>query len=225
MISYSRASPSKKYRELVALYQQMHREGIPRQNVSPEELYLGKSLVGHLPNIRSLVQQTGARSLLDYGSGKGRVYWQRDIRLASGEVIPSIQEYLGVDRIVCYDPAVAEHSVFPAERFDGVISTDALEHCPEQDLPWILEEIFAAARRFVYANVASYPALKFLPNGENAHSTQRPANWWSALIGEVANRHPSVTYRIGIKEAANRRGLLGRLFIRRPRVTMLSNAA
>jgi hypothetical protein len=106
-----------------------------------------------------------------------------------------------------------------------VISTDALEHCPEQDMPWILEEIFAAARRFVYANVASYPAVKLLPNGENAHSTQRPANWWSALVSEVAGRHSGVIYQIKIKEAAKKWGFLSGLFSGRPRVTSLSNAA
>src|SRR5688572_2477994 len=136
----------------------MHREGIP--GVSGEALYIGKSLVGHLPVIRSLIVVTGARDLLDYGSGKGRVYRERDIRLGDGVSVPSVQDYLGVSEIACFDPGVPEFDVFPSRQFDGVISTDALEHCPEEDISWIVEEMFAAAKKFVYANVASYPAQK-----------------------------------------------------------------
>ena len=225
MSQYSRQNPSPRYRELVTLYQQVHREGIPEQNLAGEDVYVGKSLIGHLPAIKALVEATGAKSLLDYGAGKGRVYAQRNIALADGRVVPTVQDYLGVDRITCYDPAVPAHWSFPSEQFDGVISTDALEHCPQDDMPWIVEEMFSAARKFVYANVASYPAQNLLPNGENAHATQQPAQWWDALLRECAARHPDVTYRFMIREKAGKRGLLQKLFGSKPRDTMLSNAA
>ena len=225
MSQYSRQNPSPRYRELVTLYQQVHREGIPEQNLAGEDVYVGKSLIGHLPAIQALVAATGAKSLLDYGAGKGRVYAQRNIKLSDGRVIPSVQEYLGIDRIACYDPAVPEHWNFPSERFDGVISTDALEHCPQEDMPWIVEEMFLSAGKFVYANVASYPAQKRLPNGENAHATQQPAEWWDALLRSCATRHPSVTYRFTIREKTGKRSLLHKLFGSKPRDTMLSNAA
>ena len=69
---YSRQNPSPRYRELVTLYQQVHREGIPEQNLAGEDVYVGKSLIGHLPAIQALVEATGTKSLLDYGAGKGR---------------------------------------------------------------------------------------------------------------------------------------------------------
>jgi hypothetical protein len=81
-----------------------------------------------------------------------------------------------------------------------VISTDALEHCPEPDLPWIVDEIFGFATKMVYANVASYPAIKRLPNGENAHATQRDHLWWKDLLDDVSNRHPGVHYRFEIDQ-------------------------
>jgi hypothetical protein len=222
---YSRQNPSPRYRELVTLYQQVHREGIPEQNLAGEDVYVGKSLISHLPAIQALVEVTGAKNLLDYGAGKGRVYTQKDLKLSDGRVIPSVQGYLGVDRITCYDPAVPEHWNFPSERFDGVISTDALEHCPQDDMPWIVEEMFSTARKFVYANVASYPAQKRLPNGENAHATQQPAEWWDVLLRNCAARHPSVTYRFTIREKAGKRSLLQRLLGPKARDTVLSNAA
>jgi hypothetical protein len=67
-----------------------------------------------------------------------------------------------------------------------VICTDVLEHCPEEDIPWILDELFAYARKFVYANVACFPARKRLPSGGNAHCTIKPVKWWEAEIVRAA---------------------------------------
>jgi hypothetical protein len=77
-----------------------------------------------------------------------------------------------------------------------VISTDVLEHCPEEDMPWIVGELFAHATRFVFANVACFPARKRLPNGQNAHCTVRPLKWWRELVGKVAARHPTLLYEL-----------------------------
>ena len=92
-------------------------------------------------------------------------------------------------------------------------------------MPWIVEEMFSAARKFVYANVASYPAHKRLPNGENAHATQQPAEWWDVLLRSCASRHPGVTYRFKIRENAGKRSLLQKLLGSKVRDTVLSNAA
>ncbi len=106
------------------------------------------------------------------------------------KVYKNIQSYWGVEQVYCYDPAYPPLSHRPGWRFDGVICTDVLEHCPEEDIPWILGEIFAYARRFVFANIASYPAEKVLPNGENAHCTVRPVEWWLDRVREVAPQVP-----------------------------------
>jgi len=98
----------------------------------------------------------------------------------------SMQEYWGVESIRCYDPGHPPFSVLPEGGFDAVICTDVLEHCPEEDLPWIVGELFGYARRFVFANVACYPAAKTLPNGENAHCTIRPVAFWRALFDRAA---------------------------------------
>jgi hypothetical protein len=75
---------------------------------------------------------------------------------------------------------------------------DVLEHCAAEDLPWIVDELFAHARHFVFANVASYPAAKALPNGDNAHVTQRREAWWKALFSSVAARYPGIHWVCGV---------------------------
>jgi hypothetical protein len=221
--SYNRDNPSPRYRDLLAHYVQMHREGNTGQAKRPEDTYAGGSLRPHLPTIHALVRHTGAKSVLDYGSGKGALYKWRDFALSNGEIISSVAEYLDLTRIACFDPGVPEYSAFPSEKFDGVISTDVLEHCPEEDIPWIVNEMFGAATKFIFANVASYPAEKMLPNGENAHCTQRPPAWWRDLLRGISAHHPGITYRFEITE--KHRGLLNKLRGRRWTMSAIENFA
>jgi hypothetical protein len=223
MSAYSRDNPSPRYRELTSLYERMHREGNTGQTKNPDDTYAGGSLRPHLPAIRALARRTGAKSMLDYGSGKGMLYKQHNLALSSGEIIPSVAEYLGVEKIACFDPGVPEYSTLPPEKFDGVVSTDVLEHCPEEDIPWIVGEMFAAAKKFVFANVASYPAEKTLPNGENAHCTQQPAAWWDKLLREISARYPGVVYRFEITE--KHRGLFNKLLGRRWTMSTVTNSS
>jgi hypothetical protein len=51
------------------------------------------------------------------------------------------------------------------------------------------------AKLFVFATVAMYPAGKTLPNGENAHCTIKPPDWWRALIDCVTAGRPDLSYR------------------------------
>src|SRR5947207_15842444 len=101
---YSRDNPSPRYRELSALYAQMHVGGLPDQNIKPEDLFMGVSLFPQLQKIKLLAGEFGAKTLLDYGSGKGVQYRARNIKMRGGEVIASVQSYLGVDSITCYYP-------------------------------------------------------------------------------------------------------------------------
>ena len=51
------------------------------------------------------------------------------------------------------------------------------------------------AGRFVFATIALYPAGKTLPNGENAHCTIRPPEWWKTLIDVVTANRPELSFR------------------------------
>lgn len=180
-MNYTRQSPSPRYAELLEIYKSVHAEGIAAQNLSAEYTFSGTSLGPHVKTIRKLIKDTGARTVLDYGAGKGVKYNATNLSVG-GMRIGSIKGYWGVDTITCYDPAYPPFSSMPEGQFDVVICTDVLEHIPEFDLPWILEEQFRYARMAVFGNIASYPAEKVLPNGENAHCTVKEAGWWQDAI-------------------------------------------
>ena len=90
-----------------------------------------------------------------------------------------------------------------------------MEHCPEEDIPWILDEIFQHAKKFVYVNIACYPAQKTLPDGQNAHCTIKPKEWWEAIFENLKSKY-ALEYVVLFDEAPempkfNRVGFLKRL--------------
>jgi hypothetical protein len=199
MTQYSRRSPSPRYEELARVYRTAHEDGLTNEG-DGRRLFAGNSLLPHVETIRELVRATGARHLLDYGCGKAGIYKLDSVTLKSGETIGPVLEYWGAETIALYDPGVAEYSTLPEGTFDGVVSTDVLEHIPEEDVPWVLEEIFGLADKFVFANIASYPATKILPNGWNAHVTVRPPQWWAERIAEAAEGWRGERYYFVVSE-------------------------
>lgn len=191
---FSRERPSPRYRELMELYRRLHVEGEKFLGLEPRATYPGISLMPHLERIRELIVETGAKTILDYGSGKGMQYEPQRIALPGRGEWDSVLDFWDVDEVRCYDPCYGPYSRLPEERFDGVVCTDVLEHCPEEDLPWVVNEVFSFATRFVYAGVACYAAKTRLPNGENAHCTVRPPEWWRGLFERTAATYPGVQW-------------------------------
>ena len=76
--------------------------------------YPGNNLKPQLHHIKDLVQDTNAKTLLDYGCGKGLQYTKHKHHEELG-VMPSL-----------YDPAVSKYKELPDGPFDGVYSTDVL---------------------------------------------------------------------------------------------------
>ncbi|GAB5469048.1 MAG: hypothetical protein Kilf2KO_20780 [Rhodospirillales bacterium] len=194
--AYTREKPSKRYVELGKLYEQMHTEGEQRLGLAAEKTFAGQSLYPHIARIGAELKQSGSKTLLDYGAGKGLAYQQKPLTLPSGETADSLQAHWGLERVTCYDPGHEPFAKLPEGRFDAVICTDVLEHCPEEDIDWILTEIFDYAKRFVFLTVACYPAKKHLPNGENAHITLRKPEWWQRRIIAAAAGRTGLVYRV-----------------------------
>jgi hypothetical protein len=173
----------------------MHLHGETHLGIPPEQTFPGQSLPKEAARIKRLIKLTGTKTILDYGSGKGQQYWP--LRISDEEErieYPDIRSFWGVDDIRCYDPAYSPFTQLPTGKFDGVICTDVLEHCPEEDIPWILEELFSFATKFVYANVACFPARKRLPSGGNAHCTIKPVKWWEEQLATAIRGRTGVRY-------------------------------
>jgi len=206
---YNRSNPSPEYLDMVQMYETLHVEGEQSAGKTADETFPGKMLIKHAPGIRDMIERTGAKTILDYGSGKGLGYLQKNLQLTRKLRVESIQSYWGVDEIRCYDPGYEPFSELPTGQFDGVICTDVLEHITEPDVPWVIDEMFSYARKFVYANVACFPAVKVLPNGQNVHCTVHSPDWWAGVVHAVAMRHPELSYRLVMTAKTGRRKKFG----------------
>ena len=135
--------------------------------------YTGDMLFPNLEYIVKLIELTEAKSLLDFGCGKGKQYsgW--------GELTAHIT--LGMMPAL-YDPGVKEFEEIPEGKFDGVYSTDVMEHIPKDELSDALEIIFSKASKFVFLAICTQPAMQLLPNGENAHCTLERIDWWKEIV-------------------------------------------
>ncbi|MGE0714055.1 MAG: class I SAM-dependent methyltransferase [Alphaproteobacteria bacterium] len=177
---YTRTDPSPRYRELVRMYRALHDNGDPATGLPPSEIFAGYAMLRHMPMIAAAMRRVGARSVLDYGSGKGALYHHDQDRLRDTDGTPvDLRRLWGVHEIALYDPAYPPFDVWPQERFDAAICVDVMEHVPEEDVDWTIDDMFRAAARLVLVVVAGYPAIKLLPNGENPHVTLRSAGWWT----------------------------------------------
>lgn len=189
----TRLSPSADYLAILALTKQMHAE---------TDAFTGIGCYKHRRELRTLVQQHQAKSLLDYGCGKGKQFTPGGAKTLLSKLkvyAESWQEALGVDLLHGYDPAVPSFAIRPSERFDGVYCCDVLEHIAEPDIPWVLDDIFSYAQTFVFLTVATLPAKKNLPDGRNAHVTIKDKAWWLEKVEHAAARHPNKTWWLWIE--------------------------
>jgi hypothetical protein len=207
---FNRANPTPHYSRLIQFYGELHREGglfetddaeTPAVKIPPGNMFEGGGLLDFAEEIRVMTLRHGARSVLDYGAGKGAQYDKSRAMLGGKPV--DIHEHWGVQEILTFDPGVnADASPTSA---DGVVSTDVLEHCFFADIPWIVEEMFALSNKFVWCNVDCFSARKLLPNGENVHITIREPDYWRGVFETIGNFYPNIDWEIGCRHEDRKR--------------------
>lgn len=76
-----------------------------------------------------------------------------------------------------------------------LVAAARLDQCPADDLPWLIDALFAAAGTAVYLAVAPVAA-------------EQPADteaWWRARLRTAARRHPGRVWRLDVLDAAGQR--------------------
>ncbi len=212
-MKYSREHPSPRYRHLVNNYRFMHTQGFTRRVegeeifTPPEKTYPGYELPRFAQPIKKVLRGAGARSVLDYGSGKGQQY-QLEVKTQL-EKYPNIQSYWDVDEIVCFDPAVPGIDKRPNKKFDAVVTTSVMEHVPTGDIAWVVDDLFSYAKKFVFACINCEPTQIILPNGENANCTVQSPEWWDNMFGKAAAKTNGLIYLLALSIKHNVTGRQG----------------
>ena len=127
----------------------------------------GDTSVKNLPYIAGLVAALKPETIVDYGCGQSALH-KHLVRITGAKVTR-------------YDPAIPELSVSPAGRYDLLVNIDVLEHVPEDELAPLIQHMQSLAVKAIIV-IDTGPAVQFLPDGRNAHLTEKPAEWWAEQL-------------------------------------------
>lgn len=118
----------------------------------------------HAQTIVDFAAEIGAKSILDYGCGESTMR-------------PEIKKLGWKGFIGEYDPAKFGKEA-PPKPADLVVCTDVMEHVEPEFTDNVLRHIRGLTGKGCFMVVATRPANKILPNGENAHLVIEPVQWW-----------------------------------------------
>ena len=124
----------------------------------------GAASLNFAPLIKGLLDQTGIKSISDYGAGKC------NLRKGLHDLGKRDFEYLP------YDPAFPEYG--PPKPAQLVCCIDVLEHIEEPYLEAVFLDLKEITKHIGFFSVQTGPAMKTLPDGRNAHLIQQPTSWW-----------------------------------------------
>jgi hypothetical protein len=98
---------------------------------------------------------------------------------------------------------LAAGDAWPEARADAVVATDLLERLAMEDLPWVLDELFARARRLVYVVV---DAGGREPARGGGRSLADAAARWRRVMADAGGRHPELAWRLEVSRPRALRG-------------------
>jgi SAM-dependent methyltransferase len=127
-------------------YQESVEQGAKFQ--AENKSWAGLDTVKYQKQIKDLVDHYQAKTILDYGCGKGEQYVQL-LPYESEEQRQTLDDWLGVT-VYKYDPCVPEFATPPPNdmKFDGVICSQVLHTIPDADLPWVAKKLESHTGKF-----------------------------------------------------------------------------
>jgi len=91
----------------------------------------------------------------------------------------------------------------PQKSFDIVYSSYGLTLLPNEDVPWLLEEIFSQASQLIYVTIQDLQLLSEIPSYLENHS--RDFHWWATQFQLISTRHPTIHWTL-LFHTTNRQG-------------------
>ena len=130
---------------------------IGRRFQQQNKSWAGYDVVKYQKLIKDLVDCYDAKTILDYGCGKGLQYTEPlPYGADPGKELPvdqwqTFDQYLGV-KVFKYDPCVKGLHRKPPKnkKFDGVICTQVLNSVPDNDMSWVRDILEQHARKFCF---------------------------------------------------------------------------
>lgn len=147
---------SEEYRQLQS---QLHKSDI---NYGTKSVFMA-------PLVSHMINKFGITEMLDYGAGKGRL-----------ESALEVNHPVEVTR---YEPSNDEWNIIP-EPSEFVCCIDVLEHIEPEYLDDVILDLKRVTKKYGLFTIHTSAAVKILPDGRNAHLTQKGIGWWLNKLDE-----------------------------------------
>jgi hypothetical protein len=156
----------------------------------------GITSLNYLDTIKKIYERISAKSLLDYGCGKGMLAKNLDFPIWE------------------YDPSIFGKNE-PPHPADLVVCVDVLEHVEPEYLEITLDDIARCTKLVAFFIVFTGASVKTLPDGRNTHLIQQDRDWWKEKLSQYF-----IVPEEGIQE---KNGYVRFVGSRKPRKTAIGN--
>ena len=171
---------SKKGNDLIKLYEEMAVNGIDRTDGTRKENVYNDFQLRKFRNLcQNQISSEKIKTVLDYGGG-GSDWNAPNFDPKTNQ---SAKDFFKLQQVDKFEPA---RGLMQKKKADCVVCMDVLEHIFIQDIPKVIDELFALSKKLLVVNVACYKAAALLPNGENAHITVRSPDWWKGVFDAIS---------------------------------------
>lgn len=161
---------------------------IGREFQQENKNWAGFDVIKYKDQIKDLVDRYRAKTILDYGCGKGLQY-EEPLPYAGEDNLQTFDQWLGV-KVYKYDPCVPGIDQLPpvGTKFDGVICTQVLHNIPDQDMSWVAQTLNDYTEKFCFIslNFQRPPKAKkmiydpeFFKEKRTREFFRRPYNNWT----------------------------------------------
>jgi len=170
--------PSAQYTSLLTRLRQSRAS----QDTSGQQAVCSQASAKKPEGLQSLIEKTEPETLLEYCFAD----------------VTAAEPIAGQDSITVtqYDPVDTSGDERLDDCYDGVVCMEALNYIPDEDVPWVIEDLFGRARQFIYVVIDNAPREKRLADGTCLHSRPRDLNWWQNGFKKAAGRHPRVQWKL-----------------------------
>ncbi len=181
---FSRENPSQAFKDLCNAAQDP--QIISRRNDSEPT----KTVRSNQTGLAQLLEACSARTVLDC----------RISVATPGSILqfPAVAK-AGIEQLVEFDPTAHLEQAASSECVDAVVCLETLDFVPDDDIPWLLRQLFERSKRLVYCEVSIKPASQYLANGARLDRRNRPVEWWQYQFELVARHFPAVRWRLCIQ--------------------------
>lgn len=184
-------APSRAFRELSRVAQSR-----PPDSPRNGEMAAGDSAAG-AGDLARLLEECHAVSVLDCRLNA--------VPSTSIMRVPGVAN-AGIEQVVTFDPTGTLREEAHARRLDAAVCLDALAFVPDDDIPWLLGQLFTRARRLLYCVVLDQPERLDPATATRLRRRSRTVEWWQYQFETVARHHPAVRWRLHIQRNRTIRG-------------------